>query len=100
MKQFEFQLNKTDIDFLEKNIKNDAAILSLCSARKKGPIVIKGKYPTDKFKVIFSSDILLQILDELSDLLSLNGLAENSEPNSLGRRIETLIDSFSIIYDE
>ena len=100
MKQHEIKLHDSDISFLEKNIKNNSALFGLRSAIERGPITVKGKYATDKYNVKLSAVDVSAILDELGDLLSLRGLEINSEPNSLGRRIEGLIDIFSDSYYE
>lgn len=100
MKKFKFQLDKNDIDFLEKNISVDSAIIGFRAAKERGAIIIKEKYTTDKYNLILSAETVSKILDELGDLLSLKGLDDNSEPNSFGRRIEGLIDIFSVCYDE
>lgn len=100
MKQYEIKIHESDITFLEKNIKNDSALSGLRSAIERGLITIKGKYTIDKYNAILTAEDVSEILDELGDLLSLKGLDDNSEPNALGRRIESLIDIFSDGYDE
>ena len=100
MKDFKFQLHKYNLELLLSYVKEDPIIKRLTTAQQSGPVLAKGKYETGRYEVTFSRNDVLILLDELSNLLIEKGLNEDDEPNSLGIKIESLIDIFSIVYEE
>lgn len=54
----------------------------------------------DFYIIILPKEVLESILDKVSDILAQKGFDENYSPNSLGIRIEGLIDQLSrIVYE-
>ncbi|WP_283132357.1 hypothetical protein [Enterovibrio norvegicus] len=87
-----FKINSIDISFIV-----DALTDSELAAKFKGAekYVVDEKYQTDRHIVDLRADEIDTVLDALSDRLMDSGLGEGGEPNSLGYKLESLIDQFS-----
>jgi hypothetical protein len=82
------KLHKTQFEFLSGNINSD--------------LIGRLKYTTNGNNVLLVDDKIIfnEILDELTVKLMSDGIDEESNINSFGKEIESLIDIFSpVIYD-
>ncbi|OEE54089.1 hypothetical protein [Vibrio splendidus] len=82
-----FKINSIDISFIV-----DALTDSELADKFKGA----EKYQTGSHIVDLRADEIDTVLDALSDRLMDSGLGEGGEPNSLGYKLESLIDQFSM----
>jgi hypothetical protein len=84
-----FELYSRDLAFLSKHVTDQHIRQRLASAEPRGD-------RSSRFVVLLSEEDRLGVLDDLGRVLSEIGLQEDSEPNSTGHYIETLIDTFNV----
>ncbi|GAB2976273.1 hypothetical protein GCM10027049_08860 [Mucilaginibacter puniceus] len=54
----------------------------------------------DNYLIEASTDVMINLQDELSDLLMIKGFDEDYKPNSYGNRIESIIDKVTAILND
>lgn len=90
----QFKISTTDFDFIVNNISELSLIEKLTESKRYGEYNAKGKYPTGKYIIDLSTDEVNCIVEQLSNSLLSFGIGQNGEINSIGMRIESIIDIF------
>lgn len=78
---------------LKESIKNPEIHKKYFEDIEKNRLIVKN-HLTNRYEFFFSHDDKIQILDELSDLLTQKGFNSNWDINHEGRAIEEIIDLF------
>ncbi len=86
---------KPDLDFLMQQVPRSDILENLAIAKDSGFILTKGKYNTHAYSLSLSPEQIEFIHDRLFDIFLERGLEPDSEPNSFGIWIESLLDVFN-----
>ena len=95
-KKYKFQLLREDLKFLIKHVKNNNLKHILSKAKDQNPIIAKEKFKTGRYQLKLKESDINMILDDLGNIFMTEGINDQSEPNITGRKVEDLIDLFSI----
>ena len=95
MSKLDFLLDLTELQFLLEWLPQGELTKAIEDSKNEGEYLAKGTYPTGKYLLKISNEQAEVIQEELSVLLTVKGLGDDGEPNSIGFLIENLIDRFS-----
>jgi len=84
-------LSLKQLTFLKEHIENSEIRKKYFENFEKNRLLVRN-HLTNRFELSFSHDDKIQILDELSNLLTLNGFDLNWDITDEGKAIEEIID--------